>query len=1604
MSTNSGSGKADLIPMLLKYCLLADYLPDHTACAVNILGYLAASIKPHTDLLALLTSDEKTRNQLLGAFAHLIQWPTNNATINSTFSQSLDDQSSMLHYLDNDGHFAFTDEWLYGDSDNELALLLHTVGTFSARLPSPASCAARLDAAFPIQTTNWYFPNQAWERWTTYMPYTYFSNWSDIRITHNRIINSDYYSTAFGDWFYQITSNSSSVPISISFHQILLAVMDHPAPNLVHWLCGFRFDSCKAISRSNLQDAGIADQQRTCLHSMLDVLDTTSHWLQSTSSLPYEFACTLHWNTALIWQILYKLGFDSLTSEPFLRFLRSNHDLFGKYLLSDVCQSSFSSSNSGNICEGFTPRQKAVLEALSLNRKNWILRLYAIELRVCAIANQRSHVTKLLKLFFGDLLFDNSFRRKEQPEESPSVLIDFIPLLNASEEFISESNPLESKMFDPNFIHELLAKSEVACPLVTSDSNAARCLSRMIHFKIFLMNLYIKLVGLRNDLDNYTNDDLNKLLMLTFEQVFDINVSAHHLASLEVFNCTSAAAATTTTSATIPMLIKQISAVREWIDTRNVHGLLLYAGKQAAIEGWRQAVEISLGLMTDQLGYGGAGTKQISGGQSFSSVSSYLYSELMSSQKRDVGSINNSSSNVLDSKLQLRPMPALCMDVLILLLSEICSIKEVPQTIRLLASGTTLSLCSFLHGQSAVISAKSNSSLLDSTGITKCTYNRQWSPLLILIMELIIKSIVRTKTSTQRMRANYYGSLCYMIRFCRSLSQLEKEDTTTISDCKSLAECFSVFSPSSSSVASSMPDTLHSDKMSDSDLSQLHSLLMTDLIHGHTITQMAAMSLLELLISFDRCSHQLISQIDSQGTIDHLLETIDDDLNAITKFLTPTDARIHDDPQLNKQLPVDVNDKSTPNTVSAFFLYQSKMSLLCRIGSSRAGAKVLANHGVLNRLADCELFSLSNLANCYAYGLDNLYIREDINNNNYNNNSNLMNYSNHMDESITADFNWFHVLCKHLYCLSPLSVSSKNDDNGNNYNIYWDIIELMIIGKGSVESSCQHQELQSDEDELKVTWAAALMPTLRLCKIVLNSLGPTHMSINQQVFNFLYTHSSSLMCNETQLTSSLVTFLSRQDWSYINHNHNTIDDFNNNNNTNNTVSSNSMNSEWLIQWIASETNIINLFTLIMQACNSSLSVSCSDEYSNLQREVIQSKILRHTFDLLVNLIDPNTAYSTVNYASAITAASHYDDDYLSRRSKFQNSCLAFEYLFIETQYIQLMFNLLCVLTSYLSTPEGKIRTIPSEGLNKWSTRTLFQFFNSSPNMSKQDNSSSTDMNSKVLDTLTLFITILKWAMKCLYSKEKICISLMNAQFLNNNNNNKSKRSENQHSDQLKQQFGQSVVQLLNCESSSENLSINDLRQASSIIFNFSAQLFNSNDRTAGGKENQNSEFMMMQRLTQIGASCLRVQLRGLIGIIEQSTFLLWKHLTNFINNHDTKVESIKKDQSLQPQRLRDLSSSFTLSPKAKPSSPAKRQITVGTPAAGTRHEDKSLLQKNIAFLRSHFNHSMLHEMFEMLNHLTKAAFLKQNQRLFIQVMHDRLEKILINMNTNQNIQ
>ncbi|KAH8849173.1 Nuclear pore complex protein Nup205 [Schistosoma japonicum] len=1484
MSTNLGSGRADLIPMLLKYCMLVDYLPDHASCAVRILGYLASSIKPHSDLLELLTSDETARNQLLDAFAYLIKWPINSDIISSHLIPI-----PMNNNLDNEGHFAFTDEWLYGDQDNN-ELCLYSVGTFSARLSSPAIIAARLDAGFPSQTNTWYFPSQSWERYASYMLNTYFSDCTDVRITHNRLIKNDYYTTAFGDWIYQITANTSSIPISISFLQILLAVMDQPAPNLAHWLCGFRIDSCKAISRSNLQDAGIADQQRTCLHSMLDMIDSASHWLQAITTQPFEFSCTLQWNLALIWQIFYKFGLSSLTSEPLLRFLRGNHDLIAKHLQSDLYEPLLSSNFNGNTCEIFTDRQKAVVEALSLNRKNWILRLYAIEIRVCAMANQRSYVTRLLKLFLGD----------------PSVLVNFMHFLKASEKIINESNLHESKLFNSSVIHELLTKSSIDCPLLTSDSNASKTLSTMIHFKVFLMNLFMKLIISRNDLDSYTNEDLNKLTALTFDQVFDINVSAYHLSTLEIFNASSLTSSITTLP-TASALMKQISSLCEWIDTRNMHHLHLYAGKQAATEAWRQAVEISLGLLTNQVQYGSTVQRSISQSM-MTSVSSYLHSELMSLllNSGDVDVVGASSGNISQYKgQQLRPVPVLCLDVLGLLLSQICAVKEVPQTIRLLASGTCLTLCSFLNCQSSIVNSpsKSNTSetALVTNGLVKCAYNKHWSPLLISVMELLVKSIVKTKTSTQRMRANYYGSLCYVIRFCRNLGQSLKDDKIFSADFSSLTECFSVFNPSNSK------NTSDSIGLTSSDINQLYSTLITDLIHGHAMIQLTAISLLELLISFDRCSQQLIAYLDKQGTIQHILDTTIDDLNVISKFLTSVSSELQDYPlvqnpsnYLSTELSSNSNNEDyTPSVMSSFLLYQSKMSILCRIGSYLVGAKRIVTLTALDCLYICE---------------DNHHQEQHGIHNYSSNPSSDSNYHQLMD------LIWFRSATFQRYS-TTLSSSSQYIGVKCDNSVYWDLIELIITG--IIEPG--HE---TDEDEsAKISWASTLMPTLRLCKIVINTL--------------------------VQLSSSIVTFLSRQDWSYINH-------------LNSTSNQHSMNSYWLIQWIASETNIVNLFSLIMPFCNSSLNMSCTDEYSNLQREVLQSKILRHTFELLINLITPNN----------LPLFNEDDDndthDNLNRNYKFQNNCLAIEYFFIETQYIQLVYSLLFVLTGYLSTPENRLRKFALDGINSDPislTRSLFQFFNNSTINPEQENSTP---YTKIHNTLSLIVSLLQWSLKCLRSKEKMCLTLFDVQFLNNHKKNlqNSISIEEKHCHHQQQQFGQSVVNLLNCESFNENVSINELKQASSIIFK-----------------------------CPIGISCLHVQLRGLIGIIEQSAFLLWKHLNHLINNPDVLIENSKVplDQSLQSHRVRNLSTNYNVSPLNS----VKRSSTKATPTkrgalmnAINQEQSDNLLQQNSVLLRKHCEHLIQGEIMKMLSHLIKAAYLKQNQRLFIQVMHNRLERII----------
>ncbi|TPP63753.1 hypothetical protein FGIG_01795 [Fasciola gigantica] len=76
LSINARTGRADLLSTLLRFGIFAEELPDHCAHMMDILRSLVTRIRPHSDLLAVLTADESSRRELLGIFAGLIKWST----------------------------------------------------------------------------------------------------------------------------------------------------------------------------------------------------------------------------------------------------------------------------------------------------------------------------------------------------------------------------------------------------------------------------------------------------------------------------------------------------------------------------------------------------------------------------------------------------------------------------------------------------------------------------------------------------------------------------------------------------------------------------------------------------------------------------------------------------------------------------------------------------------------------------------------------------------------------------------------------------------------------------------------------------------------------------------------------------------------------------------------------------------------------------------------------------------------------------------------------------------------------------------------------------------------------------------------------------------------------------------------------------------------------------------------------------------------------------------------------------------------------------------------------------------------------------------------
>ncbi|XP_053982005.1 nuclear pore complex protein Nup205 [Hylaeus volcanicus] len=206
--------------------------------------------------------------------------------------------------------------------------------------------------------------------------------------------------------------------------RILLLMMQsitRPTPNLSHYLLGFKIT--KDIKKTILQQPGIFGFPRTCLHSILGILEQSLE--RGRDKITEACYCFLH-----------TLAANNKTSVPVLRFLRTsaNQDFVQRHLL----KLPFEGPNT----------------ATELGCMSWLLKIAAIELHVISRKFQSSLVERLMGKF-----------DQEQGQTVPlqKLLMD---LLHYVEFQLQVDPPLSLDFFDPSQVEMVLGRCSVPVTLI----------------------------------------------------------------------------------------------------------------------------------------------------------------------------------------------------------------------------------------------------------------------------------------------------------------------------------------------------------------------------------------------------------------------------------------------------------------------------------------------------------------------------------------------------------------------------------------------------------------------------------------------------------------------------------------------------------------------------------------------------------------------------------------------------------------------------------------------------------------------------------------------------------------------------------------------------------------------------------------------------------------------------------------------------------------------------------------------------------------------------------------------------------------------------------
>lgn len=172
-----------------------------------------------------------------------------------------------------------------------------------------------------------------------------------------------------------------------------------PSPNLAHWLLGFELN--RDVSKMVFQFPGVCNQPRTCIHSLLCLMNSI-HNRQGIQLKPTLIEAS--------YGLLYALCENPKTYGPILKFIKQSQDFFQSHVFAITVKNNFSTSE--------------------LNQMSWLLKTIAIEQKICSGGNQIFYLKHLMKLLVG---FPHVIEVKDKDS------IDNVDLLQGSANGVSVS-------------------------------------------------------------------------------------------------------------------------------------------------------------------------------------------------------------------------------------------------------------------------------------------------------------------------------------------------------------------------------------------------------------------------------------------------------------------------------------------------------------------------------------------------------------------------------------------------------------------------------------------------------------------------------------------------------------------------------------------------------------------------------------------------------------------------------------------------------------------------------------------------------------------------------------------------------------------------------------------------------------------------------------------------------------------------------------------------------------------------------------------------------------------------------------------------------------